>query len=96
MTITDEIRLMWNAYISMAWDLTREQKIDWLVNNFQEDRKEMETILYSAQSLHDGEILINDILVEHLLWKSCYDMDIFERKGGEKKYYEFLAFLETL
>ena len=96
MTITDEIRTMWHAYVSMAWGLTRDQKIEWLVNNFGEDRKKMETLIYSGESLHEGEVLLNDKLVDHLLFKACYDMDIFERKGGATKYYEFLSFLETL
>lgn len=96
MTITDEIRTIWHSYVSMAWDLTKEQKIDWLVNNFGEDRKKMETILYSAKTLHDGEILINDRLVGYLLNRACNDMEIFQRKGGTTKYVEFIEFLETL
>ena len=96
MTILNQIEVMWSTLVALCWSLSREEKIDWLVSKFGEDRHKLESLFYSHASIKDAEVWLNSKLTNYLLYKACEEALVFEKRGGYAKYYEFIEYLDQL
>ena len=96
MTILNQIETMWSTLVGLCWSLSREEKIDWLVSKFGEDKHNLESIFYSHASNKDAEVWLNSKLTNELLYKACEEGLVFEKRGGYARYVEFIEFLDEL